>query len=169
MFSFLVRCVVFLLLSLFSVPCFEFQVVRACWVRGPTSFVALLVLSLRRLVIRASVGLRIEGRSAEESVSRQTGGEPCGPAAVVVGVLSVGYLPLPGKGKEKISKIRYPDGSEYLRAAVRYAEAVGPSRVEPLYAKAFAIRYSPPFGIRIRCPDLLTSCSQDSLFFLGSL
>ena len=31
---------------------------------GPASFVALFVLSLRRLVMRASVGLRIEGRSA---------------------------------------------------------------------------------------------------------
>ena len=36
---------------------------------GPASFVALFVLSFHHLVMRASVGLRIEGRSAEESVS----------------------------------------------------------------------------------------------------
>ena len=56
-----------LLIRLFSFPCFEFQVVRVCWVGVPASFVALLVLSLRRVVMRASIGLRIEGRSAEES------------------------------------------------------------------------------------------------------
>ena len=71
------------------------------------------------------------------------------PATVVIGVLPVGYLPPPGKGKEKISEIWYPGGSEYLRAAVRYAEAVGPSRVEPSDAKAFDIRYRPPSGVRI--------------------
>ena len=36
---------------------------------GPTSFVTLFVLSFHRLVMHASVGLRIEGRLAEESVS----------------------------------------------------------------------------------------------------
>ena len=35
---------------------------------GPASFVALFILSFRRLVMRASIGLRIEGRLAEESV-----------------------------------------------------------------------------------------------------
>ena len=35
---------------------------------GLTSFVALFVLPFRRLVMCASAGLRIEGRSAEESV-----------------------------------------------------------------------------------------------------
>ena len=40
---------------------------------------------------------------------------------------------------------------------MRYVEAVGPSRVEPSYAKAFTIRYRPPSGVRIWCPDLLTS------------
>ena len=63
------------------------------------------------------VGLRIEGRSAEDLESGRPGSRLGSPAAVVAGVLSVGYLPLPGKGKEKISEIRYPCGSEYLRAA----------------------------------------------------
>ena len=72
---------------------------------------------------------------------------------------SVGYLPPPGKGKGKgkISEIRYPCGSEYLRAAVRYADVVGPSRAKPSYAKTFATRYGPPSGVRIWCLDLLTS------------
>ena len=76
---------------------------------------------------------------------------------MVAEVLPVGYLPLLGKGKGKISEIRYPCGSEYLRAVVRYADVVGPSRVKPLYAKTFATRYGPPSGVRIWCPDLLTS------------
>ena len=76
---------------------------------------------------------------------------------MVAGVLLVGYLPSPGKGKGKIDKIRYSYGSEYLRAAVRYADVVGPSRVEPSYAKTFATRYGPPPDVRIWCPDLLTS------------
>ena len=40
---------------------------------------------------------------------------------------------------------------------MRYANVVGPSRVEPSYAKTFATRYGPPSGVRIWCPDLLTS------------
>ena len=57
-----------------------------------------------------SVGLRIEGRPAEESESGRTGGGLGSLVAVVARVLPVGYLPPPGKGKEKISKIRYPCG-----------------------------------------------------------
>ena len=34
-----------------------------------------------------------------------------------------------GKGKGKVSKIRYPSGSEYLKAAMKYADAVGFSQV----------------------------------------
>ena len=41
---------------------------------GPASFVALFVLPFRRLVMRVSVGLRIKGRPAEESVSGRNGG-----------------------------------------------------------------------------------------------
>ena len=80
-----------------------------------------------------------------------------GPVVAVAGVLPVGYLPPPSKGKGKISEIRYPSGSEYLRAVVRYADAVGPSRVEPSFTKFFATRYGPPSGVRIWCPDILTS------------
>ena len=40
---------------------------------------------------------------------------------------------------------------------MRYGEAVGPSRVEPSYSKIFATHYGSPSGVRIWCPDLLTS------------
>ena len=96
-----------------------------------------------------SAGLRIEGRSAEEFESGRTRGGIGSPTALVTEVLPLGYLPLPGKGKGKISEIRYPCGSEYLRVSVRYTDVVGHSRVEPLYAKTFATRYGPPSGVRI--------------------
>ena len=105
----------------------------------------------------ASIGLRIERRPTDESASGQNGGGLGGLVAMVVGVLPVGYLPLPGKGKGKISKIRYPGVSDYLRDVVRYADIVGPIQVEPSFAKIFATRYRPPFDVRIWCPDILTS------------
>ena len=114
---------------------------------GPASFVALFVLPFHRLVMRASVGLRIEGRPAEESVSGRNGGRLDGSVVAVAGVLPVGYLPPPGKGKGKISEIKCPGGSKYLRAAVRYADAAGPSRVEASFAKIFATRYVPSFDV----------------------
>ena len=95
----------------------------------------------------ASIGLRIEGRPVDESALGKNGSGLSGLVVVVVGVLLVGYLPLPGKGKGKISEIRYPSGSNYLRAVVRYAETVGPSRVEPSFTKNFATRYEPPSGV----------------------
>ena len=104
-----------------------------------------------------SVGLCIEGRLIEDSESGRPVGVLDSPTAVVFAVLPIGYLPPPGKGKEKISEIRYPCGSEYLRAAVRYADAVGPSWVEPSLAKTFSTHYEPPSGVRIWCTDLLTS------------
>ena len=69
----------------------------------------------------------------------------------------MGHPPLPDKGKGRISKIRYPIGSEYLRAAVRCSDAMGPSRVKPSYAEIFAARYRPSNGVHVRHPDLLTS------------
>ena len=81
-----------------------------------------------------SVGLRIKGRPVEDSEWARPSSKPGSPTVMVVGVLPAGYLPPPGKGKEKISEIRYLCGSEYLRAALRYAGAMGPSRVEPSFA-----------------------------------
>ena len=97
---------------------------------GPTTFVVLFILSLRRLIMCASsrssrsVGMRIEGRSAENSKSGRPNGGLGSPAVVVIEVFPVAYLPSPSKGKEKISKIRYPYGFEYLRASMKYANAV---------------------------------------------
>ena len=130
---------------------------------GPASLVVLFVLSLCRLIKCASsrssrsVDLCIEGRQAEDSESARPGDRFGSPTVVVIGVPPVDYLPPPCKGKEKISEIRYPCGFEYLRATVRYADAVGLSRVEPLFAKTFATHYGPPSSVRIWCPDLLTS------------
>ena len=66
------------------------------------------------------------------------------------------HFPL-DKGKGKINEIQYPSGSEYLRAAIQNAEVVGPSLVEPLYGEIFAVRYGPPFGVQVWCPDMLTT------------
>ena len=97
--------------------------------------------------MRDSIGLRIEGRRTEESTSGEMACGLGGPVASVPGVLPIGFLPPPGNGKGKISEIRYPGGSEYLRVAVRYADVVSPSRVELSFAKIFATRYGPPFGV----------------------
>ena len=40
---------------------------------------------------------------------------------------------------------------------MRYANVVGPSRVERSFVKTFATRYGPPSGVRIQCLYLLTS------------
>ena len=69
----------------------------------------------------------------------------------------MGHPPLPVKGKERISQIKYPTGSEYLKDVMRCSDAVGLSRVEPSYAKTFATHYIPPVGIRVWRPDFLTS------------
>ena len=53
----------------------------------------------------------------------------------------MGHTSPPGEGKGNISEIKYPGGFEYLRATVRYADAMSPSRVEPFYEKTFITRY----------------------------
>ena len=79
-----------------------------------------------------SSGLLLKGRPTEESESRRTGGGS-GSLAVVVNRAPPTDHPSPSsKGKGKVSEIRYPRGSEYLKASVKYANVVGPSRVEPL-------------------------------------
>ena len=69
----------------------------------------------------------------------------------------VGHPPLPGKGKERISEIIYPTGSEYLKATMRCSDTVGPSRVEPSYVEIFATHYRPPACIHVWRLDFLTS------------
>ena len=91
-----------------------------------------------------SSGLRIGGRPAEESESRRTDGGSGNLAAVVDKALPAGHLSSPGKGNGKISEIKYASDSEYLRASVKSAGTVGPSRVKPLYEKTFVTCYRPP-------------------------
>ena len=92
--------------------------------------------------------LRIGSNSTEASGSGRTGGESDS-LAVVVHPVAPTEPPFPlGKGKGKISEIQYPRDSEYLRATIQNVEAMGPSRVEPLYGEIFAARYGLPFGSR---------------------
>ena len=107
---------------------------------------------------RSSV-LRIGSNPTEAYGSGRMGGESDS-LDVVVHRVAPGEPPFPlgkGKGKGKISEIRYPRGSEYLRAIIQNAEVVGPSRVEPLYGEIFAARYGPLFGVQVWCPDVLTT------------
>ena len=49
-----------------------------------------------------------------------------------------GERPFPlDKGKGKLNEIRLPSGSEYLRAAIQNAEAVGPILIEPSNGEIF--------------------------------
>ena len=102
-------------------------------------------------------GLHIRGSSAVGSDLWLIGGGSDHPATVVDRVPLAGPPSPYSKGKGKISEIRYPGSSAYLRAAVQNAEAMGPSWVEPSFGHNFASRYKPPFGVRVWCPDFLTS------------
>ena len=143
---------------------FGFEVLRgsrACLVevmhflRFPFFF-SYLAMHISMGLDRSSV-LHIGSNLVEVSSSGRTGGESDNLAVVVHRVASE-ESPFPlGKGKGKINEIRYPSGSEYLRAAIQNAEAVGPSRVEPLYSEIFTARYGPRFGIQVWCPDVLTT------------
>ena len=127
----------FLLLCLFG-----FEVLRgsrACSVR-----VLHFLLLFSFLALRISMGpgrsyvLCIGSNPAEASSSGRTGGESDG-LSVVVHRVAPREPPFPlDKGKEKINKIRYLSGSEYLRAAIQNAKVVGPNRVEPLHGEIFA-------------------------------
>ena len=105
---------------------------------------------------RSSV-LRIGSNPAEASSSGLTDGGNDN-LVVVVHRAAPREPPFPlDKGMGKLNEIRFPSGSEYLRAAIQNVEAVGPSRVEPLYGEIFAARYGPPFGVKVWCPDVLTT------------
>ena len=84
-----------------------------------------------------SAGLHIGGRPADGSEYEQVGGGSSGLPVAAVRAPLVGHPPLPGKGKERISELRYPTRSKYLRTVVRCSDAVGPNRVEPSYMEIF--------------------------------
>ena len=102
-----------------------------------------------------STGLHIGDRPTEESEFEQVGGGFGGLPVAVVKAPLVGHPPLPDKSKKRISDIRYPTGSEYLRAVVRCSNVVGPSLVEPSYVEIFAtigLRLVSMFGAQTFSP-----------------
>ena len=125
--------------------CSNFRVIKPCLAGIPPLY-HLFELPYTCPIMRTSFrpnrssGLRIRGRLAEESESRRTGGGSGSLAAVVDRAPPADHPSPSGKGKGKISEIRYPSCSEYLKATVKYANTVGPSRVEPPYKKN--LRYS---------------------------
>ena len=134
--------------------CSNFRVIRACLAKIPPFSCPIMHTSS---VSNLSSGLCIGGSSTKEPDLWQIcEGSGC-PALVVDRVPPVGPPSLSGKGKSKVSEIRYPGGSDYLRAAMQNAEAVGRSRIEPSFGKAFATHYRPPFDVHVWCPDSLTS------------
>ena len=131
------------------------------------------------LALRTSMGpgrysvLLIGSNPTEASSSGRTDGENYSFAMVVHrAVPGEPHFPL-DKGKGKINEIRYPSSSEYLRAAIQNVEVVGPSLVEPLYGGIFEAQYGPPFGVKVWCPDVLTTyviqVPKMVCFFLGGV
>ena len=112
---------------------FGFQVLRgsrACSV-GVLHFLQFPFFSY--LALRISMGpghssvLRIGSNPTEASSLGLSSGESDS-LAVVVHRVAPEEPPFPlGKGKGKINEIRYPSGSEYLRAAIQNAKVVDPS------------------------------------------
>ena len=148
----------FLLLCLFG-----FEVLRgsrACSV-GVLHFLQFLLFPC--LTLHTSMGpgcssvLRIGSNPAEASSSRRIDKGNDSLAMVIHRATPREPHFLLDKSKGKITEIRYPSGSEYLRSAIQNAEAVGLSRVKPLYGEIFAAWYGPPFGIQVWCPGLLTT------------
>ena len=142
---------------------FGFEVLQGSRARPVGVLHFLLFLFLPFLTLRTSMGLgrssilRIGSDPSEASSSGRTDGGNDN-LAMVVHRAAPGEPPFPlDKGKGKINEIRYPSGSEYLRAAIQNAEVEGPSRVEPRYDEIFAARYGPPFGVQVWCPDVLTT------------
>ena len=142
--------------------CFDFRDIRACLTR-----ILLLYhsfdLPYTCPIIRTSCGpnrssgLRIGGNFAKEPDLGQTS-EGSGSLAIVIDQVPLARPPSPSeKGKSKVSEIKYPSGSDYLRVAVQNVEAVGPSRIELFFGKTFVARYRPPSGVHVWCPNFLTS------------
>ena len=142
--------------------CSDFKVIRACLVGIPPlyrSFDLPYTCPIMRTSFgpNHSFGLRIGGSFAEEPDLGQTS-EGSGHQAIVFDRVPSAGPPSPSrKGKSKVSEIRYPGGSDYLRVVVQNAEVTCPSQIEPYFGKTFAARYKPPFGVHVWCPDFLTS------------
>ena len=128
---------------------------------GDSTFSLISFFSYLALCISMGPGrsyvLHIGSNPAEASTLGRTGDESNSLAVVVHRVAPKEPLFPLGKGKGIINEIRYPSGSEYLRASIHNVDAVGPSWVEPLYGEIFAAWYGPSFGIQVWCPDVLTT------------
>ena len=142
--------------------CSYFRLIRACLAGIPPLYHS-FDLPYTCPIMRTSsgpshfFGLHIGGSSAEESNLGQTD-EGFGRPTVVVHRVPLAGPPSPsGKGKSKVNEIRYPGGSDYLSAAVKNVEVVGPSRVKPFFGDTFTSRYRPPFGVHVWYHDFLTS------------
>ena len=96
--------------------CSDFRVIRACWA-GISPLYHSFDLPNTCPIMRTSFGpnrssgLRIGGRPAEESESRQTSGGSDSLVAVVDKAPPADHPSPSGKGKGNISEIRYPSGS----------------------------------------------------------
>ena len=129
--------------------CSDFGVIKACLAGIPPLYHS-FDLPYTCPIMHTSYGpnrsssLRIRGRPAEESESRWTGGGSSSLAVVVNSAPPADHPSPSGKGKGKITEIRYLSGSNYLKVAVKYADVVGPSRVESLYEKTFVTCCRPP-------------------------
>ena len=114
--------------------CSDFRVIKACLAGIPPlyhSFDLPYTCQIMRTSFgpNRSSGLRLGGRPAKESESRRISGGSGSLIVVVDRAPPADHPSLSGKGKGKVSDIRFPSGSEYLKAAVKYADVVGPSRV----------------------------------------
>ena len=141
---------------------FDFRVIRACLdgilpLYHSFDLPYTCPIMSTSFVPNHSFGLRLGGRPAEEFELRRTEGRSGSLATVVDRAPPTDHSSSSGKGKGKVSEIRYPSGSEYLKATVKYADTVGPSRVEPIYEITLFTRYRPPLWVQVWCPDLLTS------------
>ena len=114
--------------------CSDFRLIRACLV-GILPLYHSFDLPYTCPIMRTSSGpnrsssLRLGGRPAEESKSIRTGDRSDSLAVMVDRAPPTDHPSPYGKGKGKVSETRYPSGSEYLKAAVKYANVVGPSQV----------------------------------------
>ena len=95
---------------------------------------------------RSSV-LRIGSNPAEASSSGQTDGG-FDSLVVVVHRIAPGEPPFPlDKGKVKINEIRYPSGSEYLRAAIQNVVAMASVGSNLYSVRSLRPGMGPPFRI----------------------
>ena len=106
-----------------------------------------------------SSGMRIGGSSTEEPNLGQIS-EGFDRLAIVVDQVPLAGPPSPsGKGKSKDSEIRYPGGSDYLRAAMQNAEAVGLVGLSSFLERPSLLATGPPLVFMFGAPifSLLTS------------